>query len=76
LLGFLLSLPAFLLAFCLWPYDRALAIIMAVCYLLILSVVCSAVMGVFTVTPYRYATQGRAPSEFSADLIDEALGGR
>jgi hypothetical protein len=45
-------------------------------YLLILSVVCSAVKGVFTVALYRYASQRQAPPGFSADLIDDALGGR
>jgi hypothetical protein len=70
------KLPAFLLAFFVWPYDRALAIIMVPCYLLILSVVCSAVKGVFMVALYRYATLREAPTGFSADLIDGALGGR
>ena len=76
MLSFVLCIPAFLLAAFLWPYDRPLAIIMTVCYLLILSVVCSAVKGVFTVALYRYATQHEVPAGFSADLIDEALGGR
>jgi hypothetical protein len=76
LLNFVLSLPAFLMAAFLWSYDKALAVIMAVCYLLILSVVFSAARGVFTVALYRYATQREAPAGFSADLIDQALGGR
>jgi len=76
LLGFFLSLPAFLLAAFLWGYDRALAVIMAVCYLVILSVVLSAAKGVFTVALYRYATLREVPAGFSADIIDEALGVR
>jgi hypothetical protein len=76
LLGILLCLPAFGMAALVWRFDRALAIIAAVSYILILSIVMSAVRGVFTVALYRYATQGEAPSGFSADVIDEALGGR
>jgi len=56
LLAFVLSLPAFLLAAFLWGCDRGLAVIMAVCCFLVLSVVCSAVKGAFTVALYRYAT--------------------
>ncbi len=76
LLSFLLCLPSFVLAALLWPYDRALAIIMTFFYILILALVCSAVKGVFTVALYRYAVHGESPSGFSAAVIDEALGGR
>jgi hypothetical protein len=76
LLNFLLCLPAFALAAVLWKVDVALAVIMAVCYLLILAILASAVKGVFTVALYRYATLGEAPAGFSGDAIDEALGGR
>ena len=76
LLSFLLCLPAFGLAAFLWRYDPVLGIIMAFFYILILAIVSSAVKGVFTVALYRYATQGEAPSGFSANTIDEALGGR
>jgi hypothetical protein len=76
LLTTLLCLPAFGIAALLWDYDRALGICMAGSYLLILAVVSSAVKGVFTVALYRYATEGEAPSGFSADVIDDVLGGR
>ena len=76
LLNLLLSLPAFLMAFLLWPYDRGAAIIVGLVYILILAVVASAAKGVFTAALYRYAATGEAPSGFSADLIDGSLGSR
>jgi hypothetical protein len=75
-LGFLLCLPALLIAALAWKVDPALGIIMGIVYLIILSLVMSAARGVFTVALYRYATQGDAPSGFSGQAIDEALGGR
>ena len=63
--AFLLSL----LAFFLWLYDRALAVIMSVCYPPDPLTVFSAFKGVFTVALYGYATQREAPVGFSADLI-------
>jgi hypothetical protein len=44
--------------------------------LVVVATVTSAVRGVFTVALYRYAKAGSAPSGFSADAIDGALGGR
>jgi hypothetical protein len=76
LLGFLMCLPAFLLALLIFPYDRGFAIIASVIYLLIVATLCSAVKGVFTVALYRYARHGEVPAGFSGDLIDDALGGR
>jgi len=76
LLSTLLSIPAVLLALACWRVDPIAGIILAAVYLLILATVTSAVKGVFTVALYRYATAGSAPSGFSADAIDGALGGR
>jgi hypothetical protein len=76
LLSFLLCLPAFGLVAGFWRYDPVLGIILAFWYILILAIVTSAVKGVFTVALYRYSTQGEPPAGFSADVIDEALGGR
>ncbi|MFN7993119.1 MAG: DUF6159 family protein [Bryobacteraceae bacterium] len=76
LLSFFLSLPAFAIAFFVWKVDRVAAIIFPAVYLLILATVTSAVKGVFTVALYRYATQGSAPVGFSADAINDLLGGR
>ncbi len=76
LLGFLWCLPALGLAALGWMYDPALGIIMGAVYVLIVSVVFSAVRGVFTVALYRYAVSGEAPSGFTASAIDEALGGQ
>ncbi len=76
LLSTLLSIPAVLLALACWRVDPIAGIILAAVYLLILATVTSAVKGVFTVALYRYATAGSAPSGFSADTIDGALGGR
>jgi hypothetical protein len=75
LLTTLLSIPAVLLALGCWRIDPIAGIILAGVYLLILATVTSAVRGVFTVALYRYATAGSAPSGFSADMIDGALGG-
>ena len=76
LLSTLLSIPAVLLALACWRVDPIAGIILAAVYLVILATVTSAVRGVFTVALYRYATAGSAPSGFSADAIDSALGGR
>jgi len=76
LLTTLLSIPAVLLALACWRLDPIAGIILAAVYLLILATVTSAVRGVFTVALYRYATAGSAPSGFSADAIDGALGVR
>jgi len=76
LLSTLLSIPAVLLALACWRVDPIAGIILAAVYLVILATVTSAVKGVFTVALYRYATAGSAPSGFSADAIDGALGGR
>ncbi len=75
-LGFLLFLPALMIGWLVFSFDRALAIIIVVWWLLILAAITSAVKGVFTVALYRYASQGEAPPGFSAKLIDDALGGR
>jgi hypothetical protein len=76
LLSALLSIPAVVLALACWRLDPIAGIILAAVYLLILATVTSAVRGVFTVALYRYATAGSAPSGFSVDAIDGALGGR
>jgi len=76
LVSLLLSLPAFAMAALCWRWDPGFAIILAVLYLLILGTVVSAVKGIFTVALYRYATAGAVPAGFSADVIDDALGGR
>jgi hypothetical protein len=76
LLTTLLAIPAVILCLACWQTNPAQGIILATVYLLILMTVTSAVKGVFTVALYRYATAGSAPSGFSADLIDGALGGR
>ncbi|HVN04472.1 MAG TPA: DUF6159 family protein [Bryobacteraceae bacterium] len=76
LLTTVLSIPAVLLALAFWRPDPMAGIILAAVYLLILSIVTSAVKGIFTVALYRYAVAGTAPAGFSADVIDGALGGR
>jgi hypothetical protein len=76
LLNFLLVLPGLGMGWLLWPIDRPSAVIVAFVYIMIIAAVCSAVKGIFTVALYRYATVGDAPSGFSAELIDGALGGR
>ena len=75
LLNFLLCLPAFVFAFFLWPVDRSLAVIVCFYYILLVSIVSYAVKGIFTVALYRYATSGEAPAGFSANVIDDVLGG-
>jgi len=74
LLNFLLLLPGLGLGLLLWQWDKALGVIAALAYMLILATVSTAVKGVFTVALYRYATQGETPLGFSAGLIDGALG--
>jgi hypothetical protein len=76
LLGLLLFLPGLALGALCWSFDRGVAVIVTVVYLLLLSAVMSAAKGVFTVALYRYATTGEAPLGFSAGLIDGSLGGR
>ena len=76
LINVFLFLPAVAIGWLLSLLDPALGIIFAVCYLLILSVITSAVRGVFTVALYRYASDGQAPRGFSTRMIDNALGVR
>jgi hypothetical protein len=73
LLNLVLLLPGVALGALLWQVDRAAGVIVGVVYVLILAVVTSAVKGVFTVALYRYATSGKAPQGFSADLIHGSL---
>lgn len=76
IINLLLLLPALALALLLFSFDRALAIILFVWYLVILAAITSAVKGVFTVVLYRYATAGELPNGFSGRLIDDVLGSR
>jgi hypothetical protein len=71
-----LLVPALALAGLLFSFDRALAIIMLVWYVVILAAITSAVKGVFTVVLYRYATAGELPEGFSGRMIDHAVGSR
>jgi hypothetical protein len=73
-LNLLLLLPALLMGLLLFRIDPALAVIMALWYVLILAAISSAVKGVFTVVLYRYASTGILPDGFSARLIDTTLG--
>ncbi len=74
LLSLLLCVPALLIGWMAFSFDRVLAIIFVIWYLLILAAITSAVKGIFTVALYRYAIEGNAPAGFSAALIDETLG--
>lgn len=74
-LNLLLLVPGILLGLLLYRIDPALAIIMAVWYVLILSAITSAVRGVFTVVLYRYASTGDLPGGFKSRSIDSILGG-
>ena len=72
-LSLFLLLPGGVIVLMVFPFDRVLAIIIAVWYVAILAAITSAVKGIFTVALYRYATLGETSNGFSSGLIDSAL---
>lgn len=74
LLNFILTIPALMIGLLVFKFDRALAIIVVVWYVLILAAITTAVKGVFTVVLYRYASTGDLPTGFNPRQIDAALG--
>lgn len=72
-LNLLLILPGLLLAGLLFSFDRALAIIMLIWYIIILAALSSAVKGIFTVVLYRYAVSGELPDTFPIHLMENAV---
>jgi hypothetical protein len=70
LLNFLLLLPGFLGAAFLWRLDRPAAIVAGCVYILMLSVVSSAVTGVFKAALYWHAAKGTPPPGFSAEALN------
>lgn len=73
LLNLLLIVPAALLAWWVFRYDQALAIIFFIWYVIILTAISSAVKGIFTVVLYRYACDAELPASFSPKWIDDTF---
>jgi len=69
---FLLSIPGILLIV-LGGRIHPAAIAIGVLYMLLVTVLMSAVRGVFTVALYRFATQGEAPAGFSPVVLNGAF---
>ena len=73
LLGFLLAIPAIVLAVVLAAVHPLLGILFFLLVMLTLAAVLSAMRGIFTVALYRYATTGEVAAGFSPELIRGAF---
>jgi hypothetical protein len=73
LLNFIQTIPALMVGLLIFKFDRALAIIVVVWYVLILAAITTAVKGVLTVVLYRYASTGDLPTSFNPRQIEDAL---
>jgi hypothetical protein len=65
--------PGAALVYVCWMVNPVLAIVVGVCYMLMLAVISAAVKSIFTVALYRYASQGQVPAGFSPDLVQGAF---
>lgn len=74
LLNLLLLIPGLLLSMLVWRVDRAGAVIVGLTYALFLSVVSSAVTGVFKAALYRFAASGAVPPGFTGDALNPSRG--
>ncbi len=74
LLNTLLLAPGFILAAFVWRLDYAGAVIVGIVYVLFLSVVTSAAMGVFKAALYRFAASGEVPPGFTAEALNPSRG--
>ncbi|HUP04134.1 MAG TPA: DUF6159 family protein [Bryobacteraceae bacterium] len=70
ILNSLLMIPGAILAIAIWRFDEAGAVIVFVTYSLFLTIVSSAVSGVFKAALYRYAATGNVPPGFTSDAIN------
>jgi hypothetical protein len=70
LLNALLLAPGVLVGAAAWSVDNAGAVIVLLTYVLFLTVVSSAVIGVFRAALYRYAVTGEVPAGFTAEALD------
>jgi hypothetical protein len=69
-LNFLLLLPCIIPIAFLWGVDRAAAVIAGAAYILVLSVVSSAVTGVFKAALYWHAAKGAPPPGFTPEAMN------